>query len=128
MLLLEPHRRRVDRIAASGRLTIPPATELNAALNNGLLHDALEQGIVLLDTPSLIRARLPFSPRMQEWADHNILIVRLTTQEPSGCIVLTDKPRVGGFTHEDTHLLTAVARHAALAITKALESEQDAHD
>ena len=124
VLLLEPHRRRADRVAASGRLTIPPATELNAALNNGLLHDALEQGIVLLDTPSLIRARLPFSPRMQEWADHNILIVRLTTQEPIGCIVLTDKPRVGGFTHEDTQLLTAVARHAALAITKALESEQ----
>ena len=124
ILLLEPHRRRADRVAASGRLTIPPATELNAALDNGLLYDALEQGVVLFDTPSLIRTRLPFSPRMQEWADHNILIVRLTTREPIGCIVLTDKPNVGGFTHEDIQLLTAVARHAALAITKASESEQ----
>ena len=123
ILLLDP-RRQADRVAASGQLAIPPANELNAALTTGLLHDALEQGIVLLDTPSLIRARLPFSPRMQEWVDHNILVVRLTTQEPIGCIILTDKPSVGGFTHEDTQLLTAVANHAALAIAKASELEQ----
>jgi signal transduction histidine kinase len=124
VLLLESHRRRADRVAASGQLVIPPANEINAALINGLLHDALEQGLVLLDTPSLIRARLPFSPRMQEWADRNILIVRLTTQEPIGCIILTDKPSGGGFTHEDTQLITAVAKHTALAITKASELEQ----
>ena len=123
ILLLDP-RRRAERVAAAGQLAIPPANELNAALANGLLHDALEQGTVLLDTPSLIRARLPFSPRMQEWANHNILIVRLAAQEPIGCILPTDKPSVGGFTHEDTQLLTAVADHAALAIAKASELEQ----
>jgi signal transduction histidine kinase len=123
VLLLEPHRRRADRIAASGQLEIPPANELNAALASGLLHDALEQGVVLLDTPSLIRARLQSSPRMQEWALQNILIVRLTTQQPIGCIILTDKRSLGGFTAEDTRLLAAVATHASLAVAKASEME-----
>ena len=124
ILLLAPHRRQADRVAASGQLVIPPANELNAALTNGLLHDALEQGTVLLDTPSLIRTRLPLSPQMHEWVDHNILIVRLTAQEPIGCIILTDKHSVDGFTHEDVQLLSAVANHAALAITKASELER----
>jgi signal transduction histidine kinase len=124
ILLLDPRRRQADRIAASGQLAIPPANELNAALANGLLHDALEQGTVLLDTPSLIRARLPLSPHMHEWVDHNILIVRLTTQEPIGCIILTDKHSMNGFTHEDVQLLTTVATHAALALAKASELEQ----
>lgn len=124
ILLLEPQRRQADRVAAAGELTIPLATELNAALANGLLHDALEQGTVLLDTPSLIRARLPRSPRMQEWANRNILIVRIMAEEPLGCIILTDKPSVDGFTREDAQLLTAVANHAALAIMKAAELEQ----
>lgn len=124
VLLLEPHRQRADRVAAAGRLIIPSATELNAALHSGLLHDALEQGVVLLDSPSQIRARLPLSPRMQEWADHNMLIIRLMTQEPVGCLVLTDNLSGGGFTHEDIQLLTAVAQHAALALAKASESEQ----
>lgn len=124
LLLLAPHRRHAGRVAAAGQLTIPPAHELNAALATGLLHDALEQGTVLLDTPSLIHARLPLSPRMHEWVDHNILIVRLMTQEPIGCIILTDKHSVEGFTHEDVQLLTAVASHAVLAIAKALEFAQ----
>ncbi|NOT53324.1 MAG: GAF domain-containing sensor histidine kinase [Deltaproteobacteria bacterium] len=121
ILLLEPQRRRADRVAAAGELTIPTAPELNAALANGLLHDALEQGTVLLDTPSLIRTRLPLSPRMQEWATRNILIVRIMAEEPIGCIILTDTPNTDGFTHEDAQLLTAVAAHTALAIVKAAE-------
>lgn len=124
VLLLEPHRQRADRVAAAGRLLIPPATELNAALHSGLLHDALEQGVVLLDSPSQIRTRLSLSPRMQEWADYNMLIIRLMTQEPIGCLVLTDNLSGDGFTHEDIQLLTAVAQHAALALAKASESEQ----
>jgi signal transduction histidine kinase len=123
VLLIEPHRRRADRIAASGQLEIPPANEINAALTNGLLHDALEQGMILLDTPSLIRARLHSSPQMQEWAFQNILIVRLMTQQPIGCIILTDKRSLGGFTLEDTRLLTAVAAHASIAVVKASEME-----
>jgi signal transduction histidine kinase len=121
VLLLDPRRRQADRIAAAGQLAIPPANELNAALANGLLHDALEHGTVLLDTPSLIRTRLPRSPHIQEWVAHNILIVRITAQEPIGCLILTDSPNADGFTHEDAQLLTAVATHAALAIAKAAE-------
>ena len=124
IVCLERHRRRVDRVAAAGELEIPPASELNAALTNGLLHDALEQGTVMLDSSLLIRTRLQSSPQMQAWALQNILIVRLHAQSSVGCLVLTDKRSVGGFTHEDMQLLTAVAEHATLAIIKASEVEQ----
>jgi len=124
VVFLERHRRRADRVSAAGELQIPPASELNAALTNGLLHDALEQGTVMLDSPLLIRTRLQSSPQMQAWAQQNILIVRLYTQSPVGCLALTDKRSVGGFTHEDMQLLTAVAEHATLAILKAWEVEQ----
>jgi signal transduction histidine kinase len=124
VIFLEHHRRRANRVAASGDLAIPPASELNAALTNGLLHDALEQGTVMLDSSLLIRTRFQSSPQMQTWALQNILIVRLHAQSPVGCLVLTDKRSVGGFVHEDIQLLTAVAEHAALAISKAWEVEQ----
>src|SRR5262245_16295953 len=124
IVFLERHRRRADRVAAAGELQIPPANELNAALTNGLLHDALEQGTVMLDSPLLIRTRLQSSSQMQAWAQQNILIVRLQTQSPVGCLVLTDKRSVSGFTPEDTQLLMAVAEHATLAIMKAWEVEQ----
>lgn len=124
VVFLEHHRRRANRVAAAGELQIPPASELNAALTNGLLNDALEQGIVMLDSPLLIRARFQPSLQMRAWAQQNILIVRLHAQSPIGCLVLTDKRSVGGFTHEDIQLLTTVAEHATVAILKAWEVEQ----
>jgi signal transduction histidine kinase len=123
VLLIDFQRKRTDRVAASEHFPVPSAHELNASLTNGILHQALEQGTVLIESGDQIRTQMQTTPQMQEWAQHNLVIIRLNAQYPLGCIVLGDKD--GGFPFEatDIQLLTLVAEDTATLIEKAWELE-----
>ncbi len=123
VLLVDPQRKQTDRIATSGQLPIPTKNELNASLTNGILHQALEQGIVVLESSDQIRTQLQTTSQMQEWAQHNLIIVRLHAQYPLGCIVLADKKGGGPFDAADLQLLTLAAEDTAMLIERAWELE-----
>lgn len=123
VLLIDFQRKRTDRVAATERFPIPSAHELNASLTNGVLHQALEQGTVILESSDQIRTQLQTTPQMQEWARHNLIIIRLNAQYPLGCIVLSDKNGGLLFDAADLQLLTLAAEDTATLIERAWELE-----
>lgn len=123
VLLIDSQRKRTDRVAASERFLIPSADELNASLTNGVLHQALEQGTVILHSVDQIRTQMQTTPQMQEWAQDNLVIVRLNAQYPLGCIVLADKKGGQSFDAADLQLLTLTAEDTATLIEKAWDLE-----
>lgn len=123
VILLDRQQKRVDRVAGTGQFTVPPAPELNISLTNGVLRNVLEQGLLVLDSSHMIRTRFQSSPQMQEWARHNMALVRLQIQSPIGCLVWSDKKGAQGFDAADIQLLTSAATQAAIAIEKAWQFE-----
>ncbi len=123
VLLIDSQRKRTDRVAASDRFPVPTPSELNASLTNGVLQRVLEHGIVVLDSSDQIRTQLQITPQMQEWAQDNLLIVRLNAQLPLGCIVLGDKKGGHPFDAADIQLLTLAAEDTAVLIERAWELE-----
>jgi signal transduction histidine kinase len=123
VLLIDPQRKRTDRIAASSRFLIPPANELNGSLTHGVLQQMLEEGTVILSSSDQIRTQLQTTPRMQEWAQNNLIFVRLQTQYPLGCLVLADKKGGLPFDSADIHMLTLAAEDVAILIERAWELE-----
>jgi signal transduction histidine kinase len=123
VLLIDPQRKRTDRIAASSRFLIPPANELNGSLTHGVLQQVLEEGIVTLSSGDQIRTQLQTTPRMQEWAQNTLVLMRLQTQYPLGCIVLADKKGGLPFDTADMQMLTLAAEDVAALIERAWELE-----
>ena len=123
VLLVDPQRNRTDRVAASEHFPIPHENELNTSLTDGILHQALEQGTVVLESSDQIRTRLQTTAQMQEWAQHNLAIVRLHTQYPLGCVVLADKKGGQPFDAADLQLLTLAAEDTVTLIERMWELE-----
>lgn len=123
VLLIDFQRKRTDRVAASEHFPIPSAHELNAALTNGVLQQSLEQGTVTIESADDVRTQLQTAPQMQEWARHNLVILRLNAQYPLGCIVLGDKKGGLPFDATDIQLLALAADDCATLIEKAWELE-----
>jgi two-component sensor histidine kinase len=125
LLLLHRHGLQVDRIAVSGSLFVPTEEELQTALTDGVLHEALEQGSLLLHDQAAVQSRLQ-SSHMKEWAQKNLLVVSIQRHYPVGFLVAVDKSEDGGFTEDDLQLLTIVADQAAVAFEHAwiLENTQ----
>jgi len=123
VFLFDFQRKRTDWTASSGQFPMPTKAELNASLTNGVLHKALEQGIVSLESTDQIRTQLQTTPQMQEWAQDNLVIVRLHTQSPLGCVVLADKKDRQPFDAADLQLLSLAAEDTAMLIERAWELE-----
>jgi len=123
VVLFDLQQKRVDRVAGTGQFIIPPPPELHTSLAHGILRNVLEQGLLVFDSPHLIRTRLQSSPQMQEWARHSLVLVRLQAQSPLGCLVLSDKKSGQGFDIDDTQLLILAAAQAAISIEKAWKFE-----
>lgn len=123
VLLVDPQRKRTDYIVTSGRLLRPPDNELNGSLTHGVLQRVLEEGTIVLTSGDQIRTQLQTTPRMQEWAQDNLVLVRLHGQYPLGCIVLADKKGGLSFDAADLQLLAQIAEDTATLIERAWELE-----
>jgi len=127
VLLIDPQRKRTDRVAASSKFLVPPANELNGSLAHGILQQALEEETIILSSGDEVRTKLQTTPRMQEWAQNNLLFVRLQTQYPLGCLVLADKKGGLPFDAVDIQMLTLVAQDMATLIERAWDVEDARH-
>ncbi len=123
LILLNRRQDGVERTVTSGRFSAPSAGELRGALTKGVLHEALAQGAVVLNTPQAIHARL-HSLQMKECAQQNLLIVGMRRQQHVGFFMLADKHGGEGFRDDEVHMLTTLAEQAVVAIENAREFAQ----
>ncbi|HJY82341.1 MAG TPA: GAF domain-containing sensor histidine kinase [Candidatus Binatia bacterium] len=117
-ILLDRRRERIEHLVTAGRFPRPQAGDLSILLPKEVRHKVLEQGVVVLQNPHALHARLR-SLRVQDFAQQNLLIVGIYYHHQGGFLLLADKHRDEDFHDRDVQLLTAVTQQAAVAIEHA---------
>lgn len=107
--------------AGAGMFSVQ-VNEINASLTHGVLATALERGTLLLTSSDAIRTRLQSFPQLHECAQHNLLIVRLSSSLFQGCLIFGDK-KGEEFSSEDIQFITTITEDAARIIDRAGELE-----
>jgi len=125
-LLLDRRQERIEHLVTAGQFPLPQAGDLPLLLPKEIRRAVREQGAVALRDPQALRAQLR-SPRVQDFAQHNLLIVGIRPREQSGFLILADSRRGENFPDRDLQVLTALARQAAAAIERARRSAET-HD
>src|SRR5215510_16565523 len=91
-LLLDRRQERIEHLVTAGQFPLPQAGDLLLLLPKEIRRAVREQGAVVLRDPQALRAQLR-SPRVQDFAQHNLLIVGIRPREQSGFLILADDRR-----------------------------------
>src|SRR5262249_52091871 len=125
-ILLDRRQERIEHLVTAGRFPITKASGLSILPPKEVRHKVLEQGVVVLQNPHALHARLR-SLRVQDFVQQNLLIVGIHHHHQGGFLMLADKHRDEDFHDRDVQLLTAVTQQAAVAIEHA-RLFAEAHD
>ena len=118
VILLDRRQERIERLVTAGRFPLPQAGDLAILLPQEVRREVRERGIVVLPAPHVVQALLR-SPRAQDFAQRNLLILGLHPQDQSGFLLLADKQHDEDFQDRDVQLLTALVQQATVAIEHA---------
>jgi signal transduction histidine kinase len=117
-LLLDRRQERIEHLVTAGQFPLPQASDLSILLPQEVRRAVREQGTVVLQDPPALRARLR-SPRVQDFAQRNLLIAGIQSHDQSGFLLLADNQRDENLPDRDIQLLTALVHQAAVAIKHA---------
>jgi signal transduction histidine kinase len=116
--LLDRRQERIEHLVTAGQFPTPQASDLSALLPKEVRHAVREHGTVVLQDPHALRARLP-SPRVQDFAQRNLLIAGIQPHDQGGFLILADTQHDENFPDRDVQLLTALVQQAAVALEHA---------
>src|SRR5262249_4689839 len=114
-LLLDRRQESIERLVTAGRFPQPQAGGLAILLPPEVRREIRERGGGVVSAPQPVPAPLP-SPPAQDFAQRNLLILGILLQDQSGFLLLADKQRDEDFHDRDVQLLTALVRHATVAL------------
>jgi len=125
-ILLDYRQESIEHLVTAGRFPMPQADDLSILLPQEVRREVRERGVLVLPAPHAVQARLR-SLRAQDFAQRNLLIIGMQSQDQSGFLLLTDKQHEEDFHDRDVQLLTALVQRATVAIAHA-QQFAETHD